>query len=1421
MSDYPKIYIGNVTIVETENIFNHSEIWIEIETPSGIKQVIFSGGPTETPSSISGSGGMIKVFRTEKTGSIPEDTIKAFDLTKIPISSIDAQAALNNFESYYSSLGTKTIIPNGTVVTTSSEYFLIGPNSNSITNSFLSTANLDFTSNLPHQEGNVNNSDINAWHFQGYRSLVDGTGDDNFTVFANRNNNYLFDNDGNDTITIENGAHLTIIDDNNADGYNTIILEGVNPADIKMAQIGNDLIIYKESSIFKVGLVTIQGHFKDDTPTSDTLKIVNDAITTTIDLTSLDSSDLTRIFFSNTNWFSNIFISYTNVPVLTPWDPLVIDLDGDGVEMIGTGQYFDLDSDGLGENVSWVHADDGLLALDTNGNGRIDSGSELFGNAAMDGFTMLAAYDSNEDRVIDSGDTVWSGLKIWNDANSDGQTQSDELHSLQDYNIQSIGLTTVVPLDPNTGGGQITHLGTVITTAGSLGIANVDLILDNANSRYSADYSFDLRAAFLPNLRGYNDIPDLHVALSLDNNENDPNSLMTIMQDIASHDFAGLFEYYADVESKILNALYRWAGVDSIDPASRGEFIIDARILEFTEKFLGEAFVDQNFGSSNPGEVQARNLEELWEREIFTRFKGLLLFQTGGEQLFQNGLDYDFTAGRIDGAITLSQEALDDLAATATTLSSTAQRQAFWVSVVDFINSVSVGSNVLSGVDITMLSNAITGSDSALVWAKEAHDPDHGITSIEYRFHNPVGERFVGDATDNTIIGTAHADTIEGLGGADSNLRGGDGDDVIYGHSEDGIGDDGSADTLSGDEGDDTLDGGSGNDVLWGGAGNDYLIGGAGDDVLLDGVGHSGENLLEGGVGDDDYRYSASTADHSQMYIVDESGFDEIIFGHTSLEQHYTIGDITFRRLLNDHLRIQVSKPNGASADIIIDQQLVDLSNNDGLGIERLKLYDVNDPNVFSWLDLKEYLRNTTDQIETIGTPQEDTIYGINIGNPDDYITALGGSDLVYGDEGNDEIWGQGGADELYGGVGNDVLFGGSENDTLYGGDGDDMLSAGSQDDILYGGSGSDSFYGSEGSDTLVGGKGDDFLSGENGDDVYIYDVYQDGNDTIQEAADDNNNDRLVLSDVLPESLIFSATGEYDVTIDIVTPDLAAGRIVINGQRQKISGVERRLVEFVEFDDGFSMPLHQFGFNGWRTDSQTDVNSDETVSGYNDVFTNGGTDRVTGGGGVGDFISTGAQDDYIYGRGGNDKLHGGTGDDYIEGGTGDDVIWGSDGLDTLSFINSASAVIVDILQGTALGEGSDSFTSIEKIYGSAYNDTIIGSALANSLAGSMGNDDLQGGLGSDEYIFNEGDGQDTITDSEGINDFIRLGSGIIQGDVTLTQIGNNLEIGFSGIATDKITIIDQFDTSTTNQIEKIIFDDLSELLLVILIMNEN
>lgn len=130
--------------------------------------------------------------------------------------------------------------------------------------------------------------------------------------------------------------------------------------------------------------------------------------------------------------------------------PLILDLDGDGVETtaVKSGAYFDHAGDGFAEQTGWAGRDDGLLVRDSDGNGRIDSGAELFGSEtllangskAANGFAALAELDSNLDGVIDSSDAAFTTLRIWKDTDGDGYTDEGELLTLEEAGVQSINV---------------------------------------------------------------------------------------------------------------------------------------------------------------------------------------------------------------------------------------------------------------------------------------------------------------------------------------------------------------------------------------------------------------------------------------------------------------------------------------------------------------------------------------------------------------------------------------------------------------------------------------------------------------------------------------------------------------------------------------------------------------------------------------------------------------------------------------------------------------------------------------------------------------------------------------------------------------------------------------------------------------------
>lgn len=128
--------------------------------------------------------------------------------------------------------------------------------------------------------------------------------------------------------------------------------------------------------------------------------------------------------------------------------PVVFDLDGDGVELTpveSSTVRFDMDNDGTRDLTGWAGADDGILAIDLNGNGLIDDGSEISFQPDLDGAVSdlegLRAYDSNEDGFINADDLHFEDFRIWQDVNQDGVSDLGELKTLNEAGIAAINLT--------------------------------------------------------------------------------------------------------------------------------------------------------------------------------------------------------------------------------------------------------------------------------------------------------------------------------------------------------------------------------------------------------------------------------------------------------------------------------------------------------------------------------------------------------------------------------------------------------------------------------------------------------------------------------------------------------------------------------------------------------------------------------------------------------------------------------------------------------------------------------------------------------------------------------------------------------------------------------------------------------------------
>jgi Ca2+-binding RTX toxin-like protein len=1018
--------------------------------------------------------------------------------------------------------------------------------------------------------------------------------------------------------------------------------------------------------------------------------------------------------------------------------PLVFDLDGDGIEttsLAGNNTvYFDHNHNGFAELSGWVTGGDGLLAVDLNEDGLINSGSELFGDqtSALNGFDVLKQYDSNGDKKITAEDAVWSDLKIWIDANEDGYSQANELNSLDALNITQIDLS-YADVNTSTNGNTIKETGSFTINGNTRTVGDVYFAVDEMNTRYNSEYELDGNALLVPTLRGYGTLPDLYIAMSLDNDGT--GNLLELVEDFNAQDFATLFSSTTDVSDDVRAILYRWADIESVSPTGRGSYV-DGQELAFLEKLTGQPFL-QRGAYSDPRTYAGDDLTRAFDIAL-NKYTALLMAQGAGKELFEGDVGYNGATDSFEGITGLDLTKLGLLETEATGLANTGAREVFWQNVVRMIE-YTVGVDNLDSGDENALADAIHDSDASLNLGD----------IVDSLIETPV----IIDVT-----GTSGADTLSGFSGNDE-LNGLAGNDILNGN--------GGNDTLNGGNGNDTLTGGTGGDLLQGGADNDTYVYnvGDGDDVIVDLSGSTDKIQFGAGITISDLSFARMLNDDMVITINTGSSTGEIIvqnqFGSGTIES------ILFNDTSTFNLTAQHWTLNGTSGNDLLYGVFYGGGANDTI-----------------------YGDDGHDRIFTEGG--NDIIYG-DAGN--DYIEAGADDDTVYGGDGNDTIYGEGGNDILYGGAGDDIVNGSSGNDiyyftsghdiyyesgsgtdaiylptgftsgatvyykigydlkivldannsilideqftagknietlyfyggtsvtlsgvsyvlqgdetnnnltgsanadTLYGMGGNDTMDGNGGADYLDGGDGNDTIYGDTGNDTLIGGLGNDTLRGEAdndimeggagddtilggaGNDTYIY---TSGHDIFTEASSGTDVIKLIAGwDISDLTFMRYDANPSDLVIKFGSG--ATNSITLNDHFSNVASA----FETLEFSDLSTIDLKTRQYETYGTNSGEILNGIVYNGSVDDIFyALGGDDTVWGANGN-DIIYGGDGNDILRGEAGNDILYGEEGDDTLEGKDGDDIYVYSGGMDTFYENNSSGSDTVRITGVTTIND---------------------------------------------------------------------------------------------------------------------------------------
>ncbi|MDR7297466.1 Ca2+-binding RTX toxin-like protein [Pelomonas aquatica] len=634
------------------------------------------------------------------------------------------------------------------------------------------------------------------------------------------------------------------------------------------------------------------------------------------------------------------------------------------------------------------------------------------------------------------------------------------------------------------------------------------------------------------------------------------------------------------------------------------------------------------------------------------------------------------------------------------------------------------------------------------------------LEDIENLTGSAEDDLLIGDAGDNRLDGGTGDDELEGGEGADA-LVGGDGRDTAsYLDAQAGVtanlanaalntgealGDSyQSIENLAGSENDDILIGDGFDNVLVGNPGNDSLQGGAGDDLL---VGGAGADQFDGGDGTD----TASYADSQEGVKVDLSGATPSTGGDAAGDTLANVENLTGSRF-SDRL------VGDAGANVLDGGRGADVLTG-GTGADTLVGGDGSDTADYRTSTVAVQI-NLTTGVVTGGDATGDSFQSIE--------NLAGGS-------GDDLLTGEASANRLTGNAGNDTLVGLAGNDALDGGDGDDLLDGGTGADVLAGGAGTDTatyaasaqgvqvnlatgigqrgdaegdrlagienltgsdrddqLTGTAGVNRLVGGAGDDVLDGGDAGDVLDG---GDGNDTASYASATAG---VGASLSAPSTNTGAAAGDSYASIENLAGSNYNDALVGDGNVNVISGGDGD--DAIEGRGGADV-IH----GGLGNDTVSYATSGAAVQ----------VDLVTGIGNGGDAqgnLLDGVENlvgsnfaDTLKGDAGDNRLDGGNGDDLLDGGAGADQLIGGAGNDTATYAGATAGVKASLVNAAnnAGDAAGDSFTSVENLTGSAFDDTLEGDAGINKLLGGAGDDVLIGGAGADQLV--GGAGSDTAS----------------------------------------------------------------------------
>lgn len=294
---------------------------------------------------------------------------------------------------------------------------------------------------------------------------------------------------------------------------------------------------------------------------------------------------------------------------------------------------------------------------------------------------------------------------------------------------------------------------------------------------------------------------------------------------------------------------------------------------------------------------------------------------------------------------------------------------------------------------------------------------------------------------------------------------------------------------------------------------------------------------------------------------------------------------------------------------------------------------------------------------------------------------------------------------EVFAAAGNDVINAGAGPDLIHGGDGNDTINAGTGNDILDGGTGADE---------LDGGAGIDVATYQNASAFIVASLTNPAINSGEANGDTYNNIENLTGSAYNDTLVGNS--------GVNTIDGGDGNDILEGMGGADVLIGGAGVNTASYQDA-----------GVAVIASLATPSSNTGDAAGDTYTQ--IQNLTGS----DF------NDMLIGNANINTLNGGLGDDILEGMDGTDNLIGGSGNNTASYSHANTGVLASLGNaGLNTGEAAgDSYTQIQNLTGSGFNDTLIGDGNVNILSGSLGNDVLQGMGGAD--VLNGDAGIDTAS----------------------------------------------------------------------------